>query len=149
MHRSIIIYKQKTVQNSWVLMCEVNRGWILFFFFSLDEALCIINPVSQTRLKASPRLKCMYELSQLKISCSDISYVPGRWSNGCPLLQVCVQCVCVCSLLTAVCVHLDGLNAEDQFRVWVTILDNTSLIILLLFFLKHVSVIILSQDAQL
>ncbi len=23
------------------------------------------------------------------------------------------------------CVHLDGLNAEDQFRVWVTILDNT------------------------
>ncbi len=22
---------------------------------------------------------------------------------------------CVCSLLTAVCVHLDGLNAEDQF----------------------------------
>ncbi len=33
----------------------------------------------------------------------------------------------VCSLLTAVCVHLDGLNAEDQFRVWVTtILDNTS-----------------------
>ncbi len=24
------------------------------------------------------------------------------------------------------CVHLDGLNAEDQFRVWVTILDNTS-----------------------
>ncbi len=34
--------------------------------------------------------------------------------------------VCVCSLLTAVCVHLDGLNAEHQFRVWVTILDNTS-----------------------
>ncbi len=33
---------------------------------------------------------------------------------------------CVCSLLTAVCVHLDGLNAEDQFRVRVTILDNTS-----------------------
>ncbi len=30
--------------------------------------------------------------------------------------------LCVCSLLTAVCVHLDGLN----FRVWVTILDNTS-----------------------
>uniref|UniRef100_A0A8C1F6S1 Dpy-19-like 1, like (H. sapiens) n=2 Tax=Cyprinus carpio TaxID=7962 RepID=A0A8C1F6S1_CYPCA len=24
----------------------------------------------------------------------------------------------VCSLLTAVCVHLDGLNAEHQFRVW-------------------------------
>ncbi len=33
---------------------------------------------------------------------------------------------CVCSLLTAVCVHLDGLNAELKFRVWVTILDNTS-----------------------
>ncbi len=38
----------------------------------------------------------------------------------------CSQCVCVCSLLTAVCVHLDGLNAEGQFRVWFTILDNTS-----------------------
>ncbi len=24
------------------------------------------------------------------------------------------------------CVHLDGLNAEHQFRVWLTILDNTS-----------------------
>ncbi len=50
--------------------------------------------------------------------------LPGRWSNGCPLLRVRVHSVC--SLLTAVCVHLDGLNAEDQFRVWVTILDNTS-----------------------
>ncbi len=52
--------------------------------------------------------------------------LPGRWSNGYPLLRVCVHSVCVCSLLTAVCVHLDGLNAEDQFRVRVTILDNTS-----------------------
>ncbi len=75
-----------------------------FFFFSLDEALCIITPVSQTRLKASPRLKCMYELSQLKISCSDISYVPGRWSNGCPLLQVCVHSVCVFVHYSLLCV---------------------------------------------
>ncbi len=30
--------------------------------------------------------------------------------------------MCVCSLLTAVCVHLDGLNAEHKFRVWVTYL---------------------------
>ncbi len=62
----------------------------------------------------------------------------GRWSNGCPLLQVCVHsvcvCVCVCSLLTAVCVHMDGLNAEHQFRVWVTILDNTLLNFFILFF---------------
>ncbi len=43
--------------------------------------------------------------------------LPGRWSNGCPLLRVRVH---------SVCVHLDGLNAEHQFRVWVTILDNTS-----------------------
>ncbi len=46
----------------------------------------------------------------------------GRWLRTAP--GACSQCVC--SLLTAVCVHLDGLNAEDQFRVWVTILDNTS-----------------------
>uniref|UniRef100_A0A671RCI5 protein-tyrosine-phosphatase n=1 Tax=Sinocyclocheilus anshuiensis TaxID=1608454 RepID=A0A671RCI5_9TELE len=32
--------------------------------------------------------------------------------------------VCV---FTTVCVHLDGLNAEHKFRVWVTILDHTSL----------------------
>ncbi len=44
----------------------------------------------------------------------------------------CSRCSqCVCSLLTAVCVHLDGLNAEDQFRVWVTIFDNTLQFILL------------------
>ncbi len=34
-----------------------------------------------------------------------------------------VSSQCACSLLTAVCVHLDGLNAEHQFQVWVT---NTS-----------------------
>ncbi len=33
---------------------------------------------------------------------------------------------CVCSLLTAVCVHLDGLNAEHKFQVWVTILSHMS-----------------------
>ncbi len=64
----------------------------------------------------------------------------------CVCVCVCVVCVCVCvcvfvclfvclfvvlfCLFTThccVCAHLDGLNAEDQFRVWVTILDNTSL----------------------
>ncbi len=35
--------------------------------------------------------------------------LPGRLSkNGCPLFQVCVQSVCVCSILAAMCVHLDG-----------------------------------------
>ncbi len=33
---------------------------------------------------------------------------------------------CVCSLLTAVCVHFDRWNAEHKFRVWVTILGLTS-----------------------
>ncbi len=36
----------------------------------------------------------------------------------------CSGCVCV---LTTVCVHLDGLNAEHKFRVWVTISGHTSL----------------------
>ncbi len=30
-------------------------------------------------------------------------------------------------VFTTVCVHLDGLNAEHKFRVWVTILGHTSL----------------------
>ncbi len=38
---------------------------------------------------------------------------------GCPLLWVCV--------FSAVCVHLDGLNAEHKFRVCVNILGHTSL----------------------
>ncbi len=39
---------------------------------------------------------------------------------SCPLLRVCVYCVCVH-------VHLDGLNAEHKFQVWITILGHTSL----------------------
>ncbi len=50
--------------------------------------------------------------------------LPGRRSIGCPLLRVCVHGVCV---FTTVCVHLDGLNAEHKFRVWVAILGHTSL----------------------
>ncbi len=42
--------------------------------------------------------------------------LPRRWSNGCPLLQVRVHSVCVHYSLLCVCVHLDGLNAEHQFR---------------------------------
>ncbi len=42
---------------------------------------------------------------------------------------------CVFTTHCCVCVHLDGLNAEDQFRVWVTILDNTSQFILFIYFL--------------
>ncbi len=40
------------------------------------------------------------------------------------MLRVCVHGVCVCSLL-CVCT-LDGLNAEHEFRVWVTILGRMS-----------------------
>ncbi len=52
---------------------------------------------------------------------------PGRRSiNGCPLLRVCVFTVCVC-VYTALCVcTMDGLNAEHEFRVWVTILGCMS-----------------------
>ncbi len=50
--------------------------------------------------------------------------LPGRRSIGCPLLRVCVRGVWVCSLL-CVCT-LDGLNAEHEFRVWVTILGRMS-----------------------
>ncbi len=60
---------------------------------------------------------------------SNPQLLPGCRSIGCPLLwcvfMVCV-CVHVCSLLTAVCVHLDGLNAEHKFQVWDTILGHTS-----------------------
>ncbi len=42
-----------------------------------------------------------------------------------PLLRVCVHGVYV---FTTVCVHLDGLNAEHKFWVWVTILGHTSLL---------------------
>lgn len=35
----------------------------------------------------------------------------------CPLLRVCVQYSLLC-----VCEHLDGMNAEDKFQVWTTIL---------------------------
>ncbi len=44
--------------------------------------------------------------------------LPGCSSIGCPLLWLCVH--------YCVCVHLDGLNAEHKFRVWVTIFGNMS-----------------------
>ncbi len=50
------------------------------------------------------------------------------------------MCVCVC-VLTTVCVHLDVLNAEHNFRVWVTILGHTSLHF---HFTHHVVTIVLS-----
>ncbi len=37
----------------------------------------------------------------------------------CACVRACV-CVCVHSLLTAVCVHLDGLNIEHKFKLWDT-----------------------------
>ncbi len=50
--------------------------------------------------------------------------LPGRRSiNGCPLLRVCIHGVCV---FTAVCVHFGWVNAEHEFREWVTILGCMS-----------------------
>ncbi len=51
--------------------------------------------------------------------------LPGRHSNGFPLLRVCV--------------HLDGLNAEHKFRVWVTILGHTSLNYYIFFYIVSVN----------
>ncbi len=45
-------------------------------------------------------------------------------STNSPLLWECVHGVCV---FTAVCVHLDELNSEHKFWVWITILGHTSL----------------------
>lgn len=44
---------------------------------------------------------------------------------------MCSRCVCVCFLLTAVCVHLHGCNAKHRFRVWNTILGHVSLYLLI------------------
>ncbi len=46
--------------------------------------------------------------------------LPGRRN---PLLRVCVHGVCV---FTTVCVHLNGINAEHKFWVWIPILGHTS-----------------------
>ncbi len=49
--------------------------------------------------------------------------LPGRRSiNGCPLLRVCVHGVCVHCCVCA----LGWVNAEHEFRVWVTILGCMS-----------------------
>ncbi len=48
--------------------------------------------------------------------------LPGRRCiNGCPLLRVCVHGVCMC-VHCYECALLDGINAEDKFRIWVTII---------------------------
>ncbi len=69
---------------------------------------------------------------------ADLSAFPSRSKAGVfnlwgapPLAAHCPRCVftvCVfvCSLLTAVYVHLDGWNAEHKFPVWDTILGHMS-----------------------
>ncbi len=80
-----------------------------------------------------PWLRCPWARHRTP-SCSPGAGAMAAHGSGC------VFTVCVCSLLTAVCVHLDGLNAEDQFRVWVTILNNISIFILLLIYTWYISV---------
>ncbi len=41
--------------------------------------------------------------------------------------------MCVCSLLTAACVHLDGLNAEHEFQVWAPHVTSFPFLFLYLF----------------
>ncbi len=75
----------------------------------MSSALSTLNTTTEVPLSKAPNPQLL----------------PGRRSiNGCPLLRVCVHGVCV---FTAVCVcTLDGLNAEHEFRVWVTILSRMS-----------------------
>ncbi len=61
--------------------------------------------------------------------------LPGRRNiNGRPLLRVCVHC-CVCAL--------GGVNADHEFRVWVTVLGCISLHFIYFFiaFLLHVNTV--------
>ncbi len=50
--------------------------------------------------------------------------LPGRNSNMAAHCSRCVFTVCVC-VFTAVCVHLNGFNAEHKFQLWVTTLGHT------------------------
>ncbi len=69
------------------------------------------------------RVRAHFEVRSLS-KAPNPQVLPGRRSIGCPLLRVCVHCVYV---HYCVCVHLDGLNAEHKFRVWVSIPGHTSL----------------------
>ncbi len=74
----------------------------------MSSALSTLNTMTEVPLSKAPNPQLL----------------PGRCSiNGCPLLRVCVRGVCG---FTAVCVYMDGLNAEHKFRVWVTKLGRMS-----------------------
>ncbi len=76
----------------------------------MSSSLSILNTTTEViPLSKAPNPNCSPGTAALAAHCS-----------GC-VFMVCV-CVCVC-----VCVHLDGLNAEHKFRVWVTIIGHTSL----------------------
>ncbi len=70
-----------------------------------------------------PRPRCPWARHRTP-NCSPGTAALAAHFSGC-VFMVCV-CVRVCSLLTAVCVHLDGLNAEHKFQAWVTILGHAS-----------------------
>ncbi len=56
-------FTQESATDLWLF--TTNTTFIHYFDFKH------LPPVSQTRLKPSPRLKCNSELNQLKITCTD------------------------------------------------------------------------------
>ncbi len=95
-----------------------SRNYVLLRFNVFDSQVRQGLSVGGVNNKCSLHLQ-YHDWGETLEQGTDPPTAPRAPQHGCPLLRVCVHC--------CVCVHLDGLNAEDKFRVWVTILGHTPL----------------------
>ncbi len=109
---------ESRTRNPKVASSNLGPAGIVGGGVNVQRSLSTFNTTTEVPLSKAPN-------SQL---------LPGRRSiNGCPLLRVCVHC--------CVCVHFGWVNAEHEFRVWVTILGcmslSLSLIMIATFWSNH------------
>ncbi len=109
----ITVHHVHTVENENIIFFQPFKVWWSYIFrpCCFSVVLCKCNA---SRLIISPLTLLLPQLHILSYSTNTHTHTHTH-----------THTVCV---FTAVCVHLDGLNAEHEFQIWVTILGYVTLL---------------------